>query len=111
MNPAAAHRMAFAAVGEAAVVTRPDTDATVTVRMRPQGFDKLGSLMPQQVSGTAHDDRLRLIALAEDFGDWGVPQPQDRVTWRGATRGILAVDAETRSIAGTVLAYVLEVEG
>lgn len=103
MSAADAYAVAFRATGQQATFTRSATTATVWVRGYGSSAEKIVGMVEQ--------DKMRLICLAADFGALTAPQRGDRVSFAGATRAVVDVDPVTRSLNGTVLAYVVEVKG
>lgn len=101
--------------GETVTITRISGEAPnqtvvgITVGARVTGYQ------PQELmNGITQGDR-RVILLVADLATWPVsstvPDKTDRLTIDGESVNIIAVDATTRKVAGTLIAYELQVRG
>ncbi len=83
------------------------TVAEVTLRARVTGYE------PREMVGDVQQGDRRVIALAEDIGDFPAPIKVgvDRIVIDGTVTTIRAVDDQTRRVGGVLIAYEIRVRG
>lgn len=70
---------------------------------------------PREIVGSVQQGDRRVIVLADELDDQFEPEPRvspnDKVIIRGKEHAIISVDANTRRVGGTMIAYEIQARG
>jgi hypothetical protein len=105
------HRLAIERRGEAVYVRRYSGTGGSRTHVDTQSKGRVTGYAPHEIVGSIQGGDRKVIVLAASLASILPVTPADRLVVRGRELSIIAVDDNTRRVAGTLVALELQVRG
>jgi hypothetical protein len=105
------HRLAIERRGEAVYVRRYSGTGGSRTHVDTQSKGRVAGYAPHEIAGSIQEGDRKVIVLAASLASILPVTPADRLVVRGRELSIIAVDDNTRRVAGTLVAIELQVRG